>query len=273
MAVFTAALVFWVAVARGLQMLTNDEEPLLFYEQLEPEEAEQYAGLLTIAHNSGNSRPATQSAIAYHADAIEIDVLEVGGQLRAAHTAPTTIVGEYLSQSPSLASAWANAQPAGTIVLDLKETSPSFRDRLFKFLRSREESGVEVIITTRSVPVLEAAYERYPAALRVLSVASQAGLDAAFESPGLGEVIQGVSVRADLLTEENVAALRGREVMVIAWVVNQLPSVRELVEWGVDGVTTDNLALLELVHDARIALDEADAEADQAGEAIAEVVS
>jgi len=41
--------------------------------------------------------------------------------------------------------------------------------------------------------------------------------------------------------------LKGEQVYVLAWTVNDLTRVNELVRLGVDAMTTDNLAIMELL--------------------------
>lgn len=51
--------------------------------------------------------------------------------------------------------------------------------------------------------------------------------------------VQGVHPHFALLSRAKVAQLKARGLFVVAWTVNQAPVVRELLEWGVDGVIGD----------------------------------
>jgi glycerophosphoryl diester phosphodiesterase len=62
---------------------------------------------------------------------------------------------------------------------------------------------------------------------------------------GTGTHLGGVCVRERLLDERLVALLRERADAVLAWTVNSPARARELASWGVDGLVTDDRALLE----------------------------
>ena len=49
------------------------------------------------------------------------------------------------------------------------------------------------------------------------------------------------------ITGDIMATFKAREQRIIAWTVNDLARVNELVRLGVDGITTDNLAILSLL--------------------------
>ncbi len=51
--------------------------------------------------------------------------------------------------------------------------------------------------------------------------------------------VQGVHPHFALLSKGKVAQLKARGWFVVTWTVNQAPVVRELLEWGVDGVIGD----------------------------------
>jgi hypothetical protein len=63
----------------------------------------------------------------------------------------------------------------------------------------------------------------------------------------LVDLVDGVTIRQGLVDAETAAQLNRNDLMIFAWVVNTLKRVNELLELGVDGVTSDNLAILELV--------------------------
>jgi glycerophosphoryl diester phosphodiesterase len=74
-------------------------------------------------------------------------------------------------------------------------------------------------------------------------------MEALAREPEVREQINGVSIRDALLLEETMDWLKFQDLSVYAWVVNDLERLNELVEWGVDGIVTDNLAILELLGD------------------------
>ncbi len=49
------------------------------------------------------------------------------------------------------------------------------------------------------------------------------------------------------MTEETGRWLESTGLLVLAWTVNDLARLNELVQLGVDAITTDNLAIMELL--------------------------
>lgn len=60
-------------------------------------------------------------------------------------------------------------------------------------------------------------------------------------------MIDGVNIRHSLLNARSAVQLRSLGVIIVAWTVNDLTRVTELVRLGVDGLTTDNLAIMRLM--------------------------
>lgn len=61
--------------------------------------------------------------------------------------------------------------------------------------------------------------------------------------------LNAVSLRADLVTEQDVAACRAAGLECYVWVVNDPAAARRLAEWGVTGIVTDRPDLLRPVLD------------------------
>ena len=53
---------------------------------------------------------------------------------------------------------------------------------------------------------------------------------------------RGVSCRHSLLTPRVVEALHAKDLLVVAWTVDDIDRAAELVGWGVDGLTTHRVA-------------------------------
>jgi glycerophosphoryl diester phosphodiesterase len=134
------------------------------------------------------------------------------------------------------------------IVIDLKEPSAGYRGILLDFLEAKAGER-EVTVTSRSSRTLQEFQRRLPSATRLLSVGSKSGLAVLGREPELREMIDGVSIRDGLLEEETMDWLKATDLAVYAWVVNDFERLNQLVEWGVNGIVTDNLAILELLGD------------------------
>jgi glycerophosphoryl diester phosphodiesterase len=224
---------------------TSGRIPVQFYAALTGEKLEDYRRVFGVAHNSGDTVEATREALDHGADVIEIDVVSLDGKLYAAHSSPLRYIGRRVFRGPTLADVWEAAREADVIKLDLKESSPAYLELLLAFLAEHEDH--EVVIATGNVRALQTFEARYPRAIRVLSVPNERRLRALQRDEGLIALIDGVTIRHRLVSEESAAWLKARGLLILAWTVNDLSRVNELVNYGADGITTDNLAIMELL--------------------------
>jgi hypothetical protein len=239
------ALVTFITFDHEAAEFTSGGEPIQFRRQLDSDLLDDYGGVFGVAHNSGNLVGTTTEALAHGADVIEIDVVSVGGELRAAHRSPLPLIGSRLFRGPKLEEVWAAAAGADVIKLDLKKSAPEFLERLLAFLRAREQ--YEVVISTRDPAALRFLAEGAPRVIRLLSIPDERGLRRLQGDEELLGLADGVTIRHTVLDQERVEWLRGRGLLVFAWTVNDLARVNELVSWGVNAVNTDNLAIMELL--------------------------
>jgi hypothetical protein len=219
--------------------------PEQFYQALDlGDRAEASNSLLTIAHNAGDRKSTTQMAIGYGADVIEVDVIAIGDHLYASHDIPNERISSVTFRGPSLASIWSTATDHARIELDLKEYSPHYLNLLVGFLDERG-GGEGVIISSRSPGAIATLRTALPDATLVYSIGDRASLASLQGSESLVDEIDGVSIRTSLLDEDTVTWLKDHNLLVYAWTVNDFASAEWLVELGVDGIATDNLALIE----------------------------
>lgn len=184
----------------------------------------------------------------YGADVIEVDVVSLDGRLYSAHLTPTPFpfIGVRAFRGPALEQIWAAAGRADVIKLDMKESSPEFRELQFTFLEQHRGSQ-QVVVATRNVPTLEALAARTPRVFRLLSVADERTLSTLQGNAGLATLIDGVTIYDPLVTAETAAWLTQQELFIGVWTVNNLDRTNELIEHGADAITTDNLAIIALL--------------------------
>jgi hypothetical protein len=243
------AIVCWQAWTRGLaerlELWLHGEQPLQFYLDLSSDLLDDYSQVFGVAHNSGDRVSTTRKALEHGADVIEIDVVSIESRLYAAHASPPIFIRAAIYQGPTLATAWEAASDADVIKLDLKESSPAYLDAVVEFLNARQ--GHEVIVSTRDRVSLTVLAAGAPQAYRFLSIGSLEHFGALQRDPLLAQLIDGVTIRAALLDETTAAWLHEQGLLIIAWTVDDLARVNELVALGVHGITTNNLAILELL--------------------------
>ncbi|MGH2548880.1 MAG: glycerophosphodiester phosphodiesterase, partial [Thermomicrobiales bacterium] len=183
-------------------------------------------------------------ALAFGADVIEVDVVAIGNELYAAHDQPNQRIGSVTFRGPTLAEIWNAVDGTSQIELDLKESSPRFLSTLISFLEDRD-NGEGVIVSSRSFTALSTIHDQLPGVTLVYSVGDHATLVALQSNDDLVELIDGVSIRASLLDSDTVDWFKEHDLLVLAWTVNDFATVDDLLELGVDGVATDNLAIIE----------------------------
>jgi hypothetical protein len=241
-----AFLIAFVVYDRRVEQRTSGLRPPQFAGQLDDDLLDDYAGVFGVAHNSGDTVRATIQALVHGADVVEIDVIAIDGRLYAGHGVPTRVLGWSAFRGPLLRDIWVVAASADAIQLDLKSSSSGYLNLVLRFLAERQ-GGAGVVVSSSDAAALRVFADKAPEALRLLSVGSQSRLTSLQADPDLIALIDGVAIREDLLDDETMAWLDERQLLVFAWTVNDIARVNDLVALGVDAITTDSLAILELL--------------------------
>jgi len=240
-ALVVAAVVGWPY----LQRYTGSAPPPQFYDkvQREPALARDYPRVLGVAHNAGNNLGTLSTALHYGADVIEIDVISARGHLVAGRDQPWGWLARQLFRGPTLVQAWDAAAAAGIVKLDLKQTDRGFLDDLVAFLAPRAGSR-RVMISSRDSSALLYLHNRLPDVTMLFSVAGPDAVHQLKSDSVLQKAIGGVSVFHGLVDANLVTWVHAHRLVILAWTVNDSERFNLLVRLGVDGITTDNLAIL-----------------------------
>jgi glycerophosphoryl diester phosphodiesterase len=203
-----------------------------------------YAPIFGIGHNSGRSLAANAQALSHGADIVEIDVRSLSGQLVSSHF-PILTVGEWsLFQGPTVEQVWAASAGADAIQLDLKETSDAFVHLLIAFLQEHQGEH-HIMVASPDIATLARLANSSPDVVPFLSVHNRAMLAGLLaDTPGC-HIVRGVTIREELLDADSISRLHTAGLLIFAWTVNDPIRADELVRMGVDGITTDDLVLLE----------------------------
>jgi hypothetical protein len=236
-------------LAVRVELWLYGEQPIQFYLTLDGDLLDDYASVVAVAYNSGDRVTTTREALAHGAEVIEIDVVSVSGILYAAHATLPRFVTRHVYQGSLLASVWMAAADARAIKLDLKETSPRSINLVVRFLAMHHVTRPDqpMLVATRDRHTLVALHARAPAAIRLLSIGEPAQFEALTRDAALVNLINCVTIKQTLLTEERMMWLKDNDLVTLAWTVNDLERMNELVAPGVDGIMTDNLAIMELL--------------------------
>jgi hypothetical protein len=243
--VVTVVTWLWTVIARDLtQRYTRGERPGQFSGSLDSDLLDDYGLVFGIAHNAGDHLETTQTAIDHNADAVEIDVVLIRGQLYAAHAAPQRIAA-WLFRGTLLEDSWQIAIQADAVALDLKDETSEYEDAVVNFIEQHPHEPI--VLYSRSIDSLSRLRERLPDVHLYLSVPDRATFDETMPNHPFAPRLDGVTIQHDAIDASVVATIRANNQRIIAWTVNDLPRVNELVRLGVDGITSDNLAILRLL--------------------------
>jgi len=177
---------------------------------------------------------------------MEIDVISARGQLVAGRNQPWGWLARQVFRGPTLVQAWNGAAAAGIIKLDLMQADRGFLDDLVAFLAPRAGSR-QVMISSRDSSALLYLHSRLPDVTMLFSVAGPDAVHQLQSDSTLQRSIGGVSVFQGLVDANLVTWVHAHRLVILAWTVNDSDRFNELVRLGVDGITTDNLAILRVL--------------------------
>jgi hypothetical protein len=235
-----AALVGWP----HLQRYAGAAPPTQFLAALDPSPPTPARTVLGVAHNAGNNETTTRAALEHGAAVIEIDVVSVRGEPAAGRVRPWWWLAEHVFRGPSLADAWTYASPARVVKLDLQQNDRALLDQVAAFVASQPTTP-SVMISSRDPSALEYLRPRLPRAMLLFSAAFPDAVQRLQSDATLRAAVDGVSAFEGLVTASFVAWAHQQHLIVLACTVNDGRRLGQLLSAGVDGVTTQNLAVLD----------------------------
>lgn len=215
---------------------------------------------LTIAHRAGNQLQRLEEAIAAAVDYVEADLWLYRGRLEVRHektAGPLPILWDRWSLKPGwtprlgLEELLAAAGEGGRLLLDLKGEDGELAEAVAKTL---ERAGAvdSVAFTSPTWEYLDRLSELLPGVSRFYTIGSLPRLAALRPRLERGEIAK-VSIDSRILTAEIVAELGRTGVeTIITWAVETAERARDVLAWGVSGITSDSLPLLVSIRDGRI---------------------
>ncbi len=208
---------------------------------------------LTIAHRAGNHLDSLRLAEEAGVDLVEADIWFYRKRLEVRHL-------KTLGPLPLLWDRWELRSAAGprlllpdllhaagpttTLMLDLKGHERQLA-RAVADVCDQSLPGRPLVVCARHWPLLDA-FAGHSLVTAVHSIGN--GRQLAAVLPRLTEHDHpAVSVHERLLTPAAVAAVKERGARIITWPINTVARVKELTALGVDGLISDDLALLHWV--------------------------
>ena len=206
---------------------------------------------MTIAHRAGNDLRTLLAAQDAGVDLIELDVWRYRGRIEVRHLktmgpvpllwdrwklanarAPRLLLGELLRE----------AQPGTELMLDLKGTDPALPEEAARAME-RWLPGRPYTVSSQSWDLLTPFHDR--ANVRVIySVGNE---DALRRIPERVAAVEGAAIgtHRKLLTREVAESLLRLTPTLVSWTVNDRETLERLRAWGVSGVISDRLELLQ----------------------------
>ncbi|MGB4861124.1 MAG: glycerophosphodiester phosphodiesterase [Tepidiformaceae bacterium] len=208
-------------------------------------------GPAIIAHGGGNNLATARKFLDAGADYLEVDLWLHKGRFEARHERrmrwlPLLFEKWYLSRPArgdyGLAQLLAECEERGAgVFLDLKNGGAASAALLRTTIATSGHSG-RVVASSQQWRTLRAINEITPDVDSFYSIDVQAKLDLFRSVVDRDTRPRGVSCRHSLLSRRVVRELHDRGLLVVAWTVDEMDRARELVDWGVDGLTTHNVA-------------------------------
>ena len=212
--------------------------------------------MLAIAHRTPATRERCAALGAAGATVFEIDVQTIGEDLVVSHYLPVHprlprvrrdrtrfTVRRRGRLEPALAAAIEALPDGAEILLDLKVDRGPAAHALVERIVATGPDPARCYASTKgweTLPALAAAGYR-----TWRTIGDATALAAALAMPELPD--HAVTVRHTLLTAEVMTKLRDLVPRVMTWTVNDPARARQVIELGVDGVTTDSADVLRLV--------------------------
>lgn len=209
--------------------------------------------VLAIAHRAGNHPWLLEAATEAGVDVVEADIWPHRGRLEVRHMktmGPIPLLWDRWKLEPGwrerlLLSRLLEAVSGPMLMLDLKGWNAGASHRIREAAGEWLGSGRGLTVCARNWRLLEP-FRGTEGVNVVRSVGDEGELRAAWETLAR-EPVAGISIHQRLLTEEVVARLRQLVPVVMTWPINDEPLMRRLTGWGVNGIISDRMEVLEML--------------------------
>jgi glycerophosphoryl diester phosphodiesterase len=204
---------------------------------------------LLIAHRAGNEPDRLRAAERAGADVIEADLHLRRGRLELRHlktVGPLPVYWDRWALAPpwrrfdELGDLLAAAQPATVLMLDLKGSDPAAARLLASAIAGAERRS-RIYVSARAWPLLD---EIDPAHARRIGSAARPAQLARLIRHVARRPLDGASLHLRLLDREALRPLREHAPLLMSWPVNHRSEAERAAALGVEGLISDDLALL-----------------------------
>lgn len=209
-------------------------------------------GFYAIAHRAGNNLHQLEEALESGVDAIECDFWHARGRLSLRHERklpglPVIFDKWYFRFSwgqLSLPRLLREINLRAELFLDIKSRSPRAADAVLDLYHDNASMMPHTLISSDQWRLLDRIGEAGTGMELFYSVGSRSGIESLLRRCERVRPPAGTSIRHTLLSADAVARLHGAGLRVFAWTVNTPHRAEELLSWGVDGIISDDLDVL-----------------------------
>jgi glycerophosphoryl diester phosphodiesterase len=208
----------------------------------------------SIAHRAGNNLTQTEIALKAGVDAIECDFWHARGRLALRHE-------RKLPGLPILYDKWFVRWTWGELslrhllrainrraelFLDIKSASSRAADAVLELYRDHESLMPKTLVCSKQWSVLDRIARAGTDMEMYYSIGRYGGIPELLARAKEPLPPAGTSIRHTRLSREVVARFHDEGMRVFAWTVNNRERAEELVDWGVDGLISDDLDVFAL---------------------------
>ena len=208
----------------------------------------------SIAHRAGNNLTQTEVALNAGVDAIECDFWHDRGRLALRHE-------RKLPGLPILYDKWfirwtwgelslrrllREVNRRADLFLDIKSASPRAADAVLELHRDHEALMPKTLVCSKEWSVLDRIARGGTDMETFYSIGRYGNVEHLLERAKEPRPPVGTSIRHTRLSRELVERFHDARMKVFAWTVNNHERAAELVDWGVDGIISDDLEVFAL---------------------------
>lgn len=210
---------------------------------------------LTIAHRAGNSYDKLERALAAGVDAIEIDVRLDRGRFAARHDGRLLHLPVYggrwhvrfsLARESYLDDVLRRVDGTAPLLVDVKNREENTLRLLLDALRAHNAID-ETLMSSAYWDLMRLAQESEPGLKVYYSIGKPAELVAFWERRGRSREAKSVSIKHTLLDGPLADRFLAEGIDIAAYTLADVGRARQLVDWGVSAIISDDLSLLREV--------------------------
>jgi glycerophosphoryl diester phosphodiesterase len=210
-------------------------------------------GFYSIAHRAGNNLRDLELALEAGIDAIECDFWHARGRLALRHE-------RKLPGLPVIFDKWYFRFGVGELplrrllreinfraelFLDIKSNTPRAADAVIELYHDNASMMPHTLVCSRQWKLLDRIAAAGTGMELFYSIGARREIDSLIRGMNRRQRPAGTSIRHTLLSADVVARLHAEGLQVFAWTVNTRHRVEELIAWGVDGLISDDVEVLQ----------------------------